>query len=288
MVDFNNIQTKATNIAQEMLDDFVKPWADIFGFEYDKSNFEPIEPKSCLPESKEGVYRTETDKIYSKPKPNPYKGMKDEKIVLEFADPIWPNAIKAKLFNSSKLSLGQINRYPPYIYSTLKVVYTCKSDDSFTEALTELDAIITRQDMNFINEKLFPDNITCPFYLSFLKTRVIILVLEDISLVNITAQKPQNRTVKDLGLYCPYYDRNFYDHHPTIMLFSNAIRAYAKNEQKDLKEVYMRTLLKLFAYAYQDPTNTIDETGAFVKKEWNPSFSYDEQEANEFVKKYLP
>ena len=93
-------------------------------------------------------------------------------------------------------------------------------------------------------------------------------------------------SIDDLGVYCPCYDFAGCIR-PAVLLDSNAIRAYAKNEQKDLKEVYMRTLLKLFAYAYQDPTNTIDETGAFVKKDWNPSFSYDEQEANEFVKKYL-
>lgn len=286
MVDFNAIEVQEKNFGMMVLETPLEEWKSVFGFEYDE-DLKPIEPKSCLPEPKEGVYRTEFDKIYSKPKPNPYKGLneKDKKYVFEFTEPIWPND-HAHICHNFSFGQVRIDKYPPYIYSTFKIspaVY----DQDWVNAINELEAIVTMGDMNGVYKKEGAGNINDGlFYLSFLKSQVMVMPLNAAFIKN--AQLKEGAiSIDDHGVYCPCYDFAGCIR-PAVLLDLNAIRAYAKNEQKDLKEMYKRTLLKLFAYAYQDPTNTIDETGAFVKKDWNPSFSYDEQEANEFVKKYLP
>ena len=80
-------------------------------------------------------------------------------------------------------------------------------------------------------------------------------------------------------------------YHPAILLDLSAIRAYAAKEQQDVKDLYIQILLKLLAYAYQDPTNRVDENGVFEKlnmsKKSECSFAYNEEEATEFVNTYL-
>jgi len=271
----------------------IKPWAKLFGFEYDDDDLTPKNPEPILPQKQEGVCRTPTTEKMSQPKPSVYKGWENGKFVFEFSEPLFKNAINAKRLKDTKLLYGQINIYPLYIYSPLKVIPGNQSDDVFAYAANELDAVITMKDMDFTdnNHPLgYSYKYYCPFYLSFLKTQVIIMLVDRSFVVN-ASQKAENKPVEDFGVYCPYYEMAGY-FHPAIKLDLDAIRTYAEKEQKDLKSLYMHILLELLAYAYQDPTNRVDEKGAFEKlykpKEKDFSFSYNEEEAAAFVKKYLP
>ena len=266
-------------------------WAEVFGFEYD-GEFKPKNPVSSLPKAQEGVYRTATVEKLNQPKQSVYKGIgPDNKYMFEFLDPLFDNTIKAKHYDGPGFKNGHIKIYPPFIYSTLKKPNNL-SDAIFETALNELDAIITRQDMNFTFENQYLGNsykYKCPFYLSFLKTQVIIMLVNGSTVANF-AQNAENISVEDFGVYCPYYEMAGH-YHPAIRLDLEAIRTYAEKEKQDLKHLYKQILLKLLAYAYQDPTNGVEADGTFEKlikpKMLGFSFSYNEKEADELVKKYL-
>lgn len=291
MFDFDNIQDDQTFGVANFIAEDLKPWAKVFGFVYN-DDFTPKTPEPVIPQAQEGVYRTANVEKYIQPKPNVYKGIENGKCVFEFVEPLFANCIKAKRYTGPGLHNGQITIYPPYIYSTLKVIPDHQSDEVFAAAVNKLDAIITRQDMNFTDDNKHLGNsykFDCPFYLSFLKTQVIIMPVND-STVRNAAQNAENKSVEDFGVYCPYYEiAGFY--HPAILLNLDAIRAYAAKEQLDIKDLYIQSLLTLLAYAYQDPTNSVAEDGSFEKlnKPTNAEFSlaYNEEDAAEFVKTYL-
>lgn len=292
MFDFNNIQDDQTFGVANFIAEDLEPWAEVFGFEFDE-DFKPKTPKSRIPQAQEDVFRTAAVEKLSQPKQSVYKGIEDGKFLFEFLEPLFTDTIKAKRFPKLKLRNGQINHFPPYIYATLKVIPSKQSDEVFMAAVNELDAIITRQDMNFKDENKLQGNsykYDCPFYLSFLKTQVIILLV-DVATVRNAAQNAENKSVEDFGVYCPYHEIMAGHYHPAILLDLSAIRAYAAKAQQDLKDLYIQILLKLLAYAYLDPTNRVDENGVFEKlnksKKSECSFAYNEEEATEFVNTYL-
>lgn len=290
--NFEDVQEDQSFGASVAYKAYIEPWAKVFGFEYD-DDFEPKEPEPSIPQSQEGVYRTATTEKFTQPKPNVYKGIgTDGRFIFEFTEPLFANTIHARLYKGFGLNYGQINIYPPYIYATLKVILGNESDAVLMKAVSDLDTIITRQDMNFTDENKhlgYSYKYDCPFYLSFLKTQVIILLVNSSIVIN-ASQKAENKSEADFGAYCPYYEiAGFY--HPAILLDLNAIRRYAAKEKQNVKGLYMQILLKLLAYAYQDPTNSVDEAGTFEKmtkpKKSEFSFAYNEEEAAELAKNYL-
>ena len=290
-MNFNDVQESEEFGVTNFFTTDLEQWAEVFGFEYN-DDCTPKNPEPKISQVQESVYRTETVEKLNQPKPNVYKGIKNGKCIFEFLEPLFANTIKAKRYKKFGLYKGQINIYPPYIYSTFKVITSNYSDAIFTTAVNELDAIITRQDMNFNDENKHRGNsykYECPFYLSFLKTQVLFMPVNGLTVRN-AAQNAENKSVEDFGVYCPYYEIAGH-YHPAILLDLNAIRAYAEKEAHDIKGLYMQILLKLLAFAYQDPTNSVDEEGSFEKlfkpKNAGFSFSYNEEEAAEFVKKYL-
>lgn len=158
MFDFDNIQDDQTFGVANFIAEDLKPWAEVFGFEFDE-DFKPKTPEPSIPKAREDVFRTAAVEKLSQPKQSVYKGIgANNKFLFEFSDPLFANTIKAKRFPKLKLRNGQINHYPPYIYATLKVIPSKQSDEVFMAAVNELDAIITRQDMNFKDENKLQGN----------------------------------------------------------------------------------------------------------------------------------
>lgn len=291
-VNFGAIQTKSSFTIETILEATLKPWSEVFEFEYDKETLEPVNKVSKLSEPAEGVYRPESTRKTLTPKANPYKGHENNKYRFKFEDPIFSNIIHAKRYSGLRWSNGKIDKYPLYIYSQLKVIMDCQADDDFAQAMQELETLITMGDMHFTECNDYRGNsykYDCPFFLSFLKTQLIILLVNDTS-IRLWRNKEGAKHVDNFGVYDPYY-KVASSTHPAIYLDVEAMRAHAQKEQKNPIELYQRVLLTLLAYAYQDPTNEIDEKGTFTKMSMDRSdrinIHYDEQAAEAFVDSYL-
>ena len=159
-------------------------------------------------------------------------------------------------------------------------------------AIHELDTLITIGDMNFDKTNDYRGNsykYGCPFFLSYLKTQVIIL-LADKAIIDQKKKQTGAISMGEFGLYDPYYNVAGWTH-PAIFLDVKGMRAYAQKEQTDPIALYQRTLLTLLAYAYQDPTNKINDEGIFTKlsmpKKEQKAIQYDEQAAQDLVDSYL-
>lgn len=290
-MDFFRMQFEVKSYAQMAIEHHLQAWADVFHFEYD-AEFNPVAPKPKLPKPAEGVYRPESTIKFLQPQTNPYRGMKDGCFQFYFEGPILSSCIKAQIHEPMWLILGEILQYPTYIYAPIKIVANPQADEVFMHAIHELDTLITMGDMNFTEANDYRGNsyqYGCPFFLSFLKTQVIVILANDTAISN-CMDKGSVIAVDDFGVYDPFCKVAGWPH-PAIFLNLKAMRTHAQKEQKDLVELYQRTLLTLLAYAYQDPTNKIDEKGTFCKmsmgKLEQENIPYDEQAAEEFVNSYL-
>lgn len=289
-MNFNAIHCEGTINKELFLNHLIKPWSDLFGFEYDASTLEPIQKKSELSEQPDGVYRPELTMKLLSPKEIPYKGLVDNRLLFRFSGPILTTQSKAVRYANLHLSGGKIEVYPTYIYSALKIIRDKKTDDTFLQAMHELDSIITIGDMNF--EKDGRGNsykYDCPFYLSFLKTQVLIYPVGK-NVISTMRQDKGAIAVKNFGIYCPYYS-TFTGYHPAVFLDIEALRQDAQDEQEDVIRHIEREVLRLLAYAYQDPTNCVDENGIFVKlhskQDTIQIYSYSADEAEEFMNRYI-
>ena len=279
-------------ITQEQMchEEWIKKWAEVFHFEYD-AEFNPVAPQPKLPKAAKGVYRPESIVKFLQPQPNPYRGMKDGRFQFYFEGPILSSCIKAQIHEPMRLISGEILQYPTYIYTPLKIVANPQADEVFMHAIHELDTLITMGDMNFTEANDYRGNsyqYGCPFFLSFLKTQVIIILANDTAISN-CMDKESVIPVDNFGVYDPYCKVAGWPH-PAIFLNLKAMRARAK-KQKDLVELYQRTLLTLLTYAYQDPNNKVDEKGTFTKmsmgKLAQKNIPYDKDAAEKFVNSYL-
>lgn len=292
-MDFNAIKNNEQTFDKKLYNKYLEPWSKVFGFEFDEK-CNPVTPQPKLSEPKEGVYRPQSTIELLQPHANPYQGLdKEGKFQFYFDGPILNSCPKAqKVPRKTQFLSGDILHHPSYIYAPLKIATNPYTDEVFMRAMNELDMLITIGDMHFTDANNHRGNSCqygCPFYLSFLKTQVVILLVNSTS-IRLWKNKESSISVGNFGVYDPYYKVASWTH-PAIYLDVEAMRAHALKEQKDPVELYQRTLLTLLAYAYQDPTNEIDEKGTFTKMSMDRSdrinIHYDKQAAEAFVNSYF-
>ena len=272
MVDFDLINIEQESFTENAELQELKPWSDVFGF-----------PLKLEPTEKE----METQ---------PYKGTTKDKYQFEFkfSGHIWRIERQVTPHKDIHLRQGKIITYPDFIYSRLRFEEMKRPDVKLLQALEELDTIITKGDMNFIEDNQYRGNsykYDTPFYLSFLKAMVGIYFVDDATIISATKLEGAI-AVQRFGVYCPYY-KIVEKYRPAILLNLKAFAFQAKMNKLDVCDLYKRVLLELFAYAFQDPTNAVDSDGYFPKPTYflptkeADAIQYDRQAAEEFVNSYL-
>ena len=269
MVDFNNVLTDDYDYVTNVFENKLEPWSKVFEF--------PLKVEPTVEEMKG----------------QPYKGLEGKNLLFEFSGSLWRLRRQVTTHKNLKFTQGNIKVYPNYIYSQLK--YDSKlTDKIILQALDELDAIITKGDMNFVEANNYRGNsykFDTPFYLSFLKSQVFIYFVDDTTIASATTLDGAI-AVQRFGVYCPYY-KIVDQYYPVILLSLKALKYQAKMNKLNISDLFQHILLELFAYAFQDPTNKIDEEGIFVKPTYDipskeiKSITYDRQAAEEFVNSYL-
>ena len=269
-MNFNEIKNDETDFSEKALLKELTPWSEVFEF--------PLKIEPTAEEMQE----------------QPYKGIVDNEFLFEFSGPLWRLRRQVTPHENLSLRQGYIKKYPSYIYSRLKFEDSKLTDAEIHQAIDELEAIITKGDMDFYDGNQYRGygyKYNIPFYLSFLKSQVYIYFVDDNTITNATnleGAKPFER----FGVYCPYY-KIVDKYYPVILLSLRAMRYQSKQTKIEIGFLFQHVLLRLFAYAFQDPTNKVDDEGIFEKTTYNlPTneitlITYNEQEAEEFVHHYF-
>ena len=269
-MDFNAIKDSESDFVSDVFENILEPWSKVFEF--------PLKVRPTVEAMNE----------------QPYKGKVDDAFQFKFSGPLWRIKRQVTPHKGIHLRQGKIITYPDFIYSRLRFEEMKRPDAKLMQALEELDTIITKGDMNFIETNQYRGNsykYDTPFYLSFLKAMVGIYFVDDATIISATKLEGAI-AVQRFGVYYPYY-KIVEKYRPAILLNLKAFAFQAKMNKLDVCDLYKRVLLELFAYAFQDPTNKVDDNGCFQKPTYflptkeAEAIQYDRQAAEEFVNSYL-